>query len=230
MRSYEIDGRTVTMPCEVRDASAGTALFEVDAAAATAMVPAPFRVVETAPGRCHLVVAVIDYRDNDLGDYREVGLSLFVTPAGGGEAGTFITHLPVDQAFTCEAGRTIWGFPKTVEEIDLDRAGDRLVTTLRMDGSVVFRLTLPAGGDDEMTPAPMATYSMIDGLPHVTPFVQGGTGAAVRVGGDGVDLELGDHPLAKDLAALGLPGPAVLATWTEHMRGTFEEPERLEAG
>ena len=36
--------------------------------------------------------------------------------------------------------------------------------------------------------------------------------------------------LAKDLAARGLPGPAVLATWTEHMRGTFEEPERLEAG
>ena len=86
MRSYEIDGRTVTMPCEVRDASAGTALFEVDAAAAAAMVPAPFRVVETAPGHCHLVVAVIDYRDNDLGDYREVGLSLFVTPARPGRS------------------------------------------------------------------------------------------------------------------------------------------------
>ena len=29
--TYDIDGRTVTMPCVVRDASAGTAMFDVDA-------------------------------------------------------------------------------------------------------------------------------------------------------------------------------------------------------
>jgi hypothetical protein len=44
-----------------------------------------------------------------------------------------------------------------------------------------------------------------------------------------VTLELGDHPLAAELASLGLPAPAILSTWTEHMQGTFEAPQRLAA-
>ena len=114
-------GRTVTMPCVVRDASAGTAMFDVaarrrpgDAARAPSTSSSP------SPGRCQLIIAVIDYRDNDLGDYLEVGLTFFVTPRGAGPdaAGTFITRLPVDQEFTCEAGRADLGVPQV-------RRGDR---------------------------------------------------------------------------------------------------------
>jgi hypothetical protein len=227
--TYEIAGRTVTMPCVVRDASAGTAMFDVDSAAARPLVPDAFDLVETTPGRCQLIVAVIDYRDNDLGDYLEVGITFFVTPAGdpAGEAGTFITRLPVNQSFTCEAGRAIWGFPKTVEDIALDYADDSVTCTLRMDGQLVLRLTLPRGGEDEMPPLPMTTYSLIDGVPHGTPFRQGGSGAQVLVGADGITLELGDHPVAKELASLGLPTAADMSTWTERMQGTFETPVPL---
>lgn len=229
--TYEIAGRTVTMPCLVRDASAGTAMFDVDLAAARALIPAPFVPVETSPGRCQLVLAVIDYRDNDLGDYLEVGITFFVTPDGaaGDDAGTFITRLPVDQAFTCEAGRTIWGFPKTVEHITLDRTDTSATCELRMDGELVLRLTLPRGGSDEMPQMPMTTYTLIDGAPHATPFIQGGAGSQVVAGGDGVSLELGAHPVAKELAALGLPAPAQMSTWTEHMQGRFDTPVPLSA-
>src|SRR5687768_18086902 len=125
---YDIAGRTVTMPVEVRDASAGTAIYDVDVERARALLPpgGAFDVVESTPGRAQLVLAAIDYRDNDLGDYLELGVTLFVTPrdagAGNGaegEVGTFITRLPVNQAFTCEAGRRIWGFPKSVEDLTL---------------------------------------------------------------------------------------------------------------
>jgi hypothetical protein len=217
------------MPCVVRDASAGTAIFEVDATAARALVPTEFDPVETAPGRCQIVLAVIDYRDNDLGDYLEVGITFFVTPAGGSpdDAGTFITHLPVDQQFTCEAGRTIWGFPKSVEEIDVDYTPSSTTCSLQMDGQLVLRLTLPRGGDGEMPPLPMTTYTLIGGRGHRTAFTQGGSGSQVLIGGDGVTLELGDHPVAKELASLGLPAAAEMSTWTEHMQGTFENPEPL---
>jgi hypothetical protein len=226
--SYEIAGRTVAMPCVVRDASAGTVMYEVDAAAAAGLVPEGFRLVESAPGRAQLNLAIIDYRDNDLGDYREVGVTLFVAPAGApdDQAGTFIAHLPVDQEFTCEAGRTIWGFPKSVEQIDLDYADDAVTARLRMDGALVFELTLPRGGSDEMPQLPMTTYTVIDGVPHATAFSQGGSGSQV-LGGDGVSLTLGDHPLAKELAGLGLPATPQLTTWTERMQGTFEAPEPL---
>jgi hypothetical protein len=227
--SYTIAGRTVTLPCIVRDASAGTALFDVDLAASRALLPRQFDPVETAPGRCQLVVAVIDYRDNDLGAYREVGITFFVTPADGGadQAGTFITRLPVDQEFTCEAGRAIWGFPKTVEDIALDRTDSSVTCALRMDGELVLRLTLPRGGRDEMPQLPMTTYTLIDGVAHQTAFSQGGAGSQVLMGGEGVTLELGDHPVAKELAALGLPAAAQMSTWTEHMQGSFDAPHPL---
>ncbi len=229
--SYDVDGRIIRLPCVVRDASAGTAMFEVDHAAAQRMVPGDgFTVVESSPERCQLILAVIDYRDNDLGDYREVGITLFVTPRGAAAdtAGTFIVRLPVDQRFTCLAGRAIWGFPKSVEDIALDYRDASVVATLRMDGELVLRLTLPRGGADVMPPLPMVTYTLIDGRPHATAFTQGGSGAQVLATGDGVALELGAHPLAKELAGLGLPGPAVMSTWTEHMHGSFGQATALD--
>jgi hypothetical protein len=222
--SFDIAGRTVTLPCLVRDASAGTAIFEVDAGGAQRLLPSDdFLVVEWSPGRCQLVLALIDYRDNDLGDYREVGLTFFVAPRSDPDAvGTFITHLPVDQAFTCQAGRVIWGFPKSVEDIGFEYADSSVIVSLRMGGELVFRVRVPRGGDDVMAPMPMTTYSVIDGIPHATPFTQGGSGAQVVSGPDGVELELGSHPLAATLASIGLPAPAVMSTWTEHMSGAFE--------
>jgi hypothetical protein len=43
----------------------------------------------------------------------------------------------------------------------------------------------------------------------------------------GVELELGTHPVAKELASLGLPAPAFMSTWTERMRATFEDARPL---
>ncbi|MDT7571709.1 MAG: hypothetical protein QOE05_1883 [Actinomycetota bacterium] len=225
--SYEILGTTVTMPVEVRAASAGTVAYEVDAAAASALLPGAFQLVEVSPGRAHLAVVVVDYRDNDLGSYLEVGLMFFVRPVGGGEDGTFIVRLPVDQPFTCEAGQRIWGFPKTVEQIDLDYADDSVTCALRMDGELVLRVRLPrdAGADGEMPPTPMTAYTMLDGAPHATTFTQGGAGFSMAF--VGAELELGTHPVAKELAALNPSATPAFTTWTEQMRATFEEPRPL---
>ena len=71
--SYRIQGREVTLPCIVRDASSGNAIFLVSRDVAQRLVPGDaFEVVEAAPGQTQLILGIIDYRDNDLGDYGEV--------------------------------------------------------------------------------------------------------------------------------------------------------------
>ena len=227
MRQYDIGGRTVTMPVQVRDASSGTVLYDVDAAAAQALLPEPFEVVESAPGRGTLALALVDYRDNDLGAYLEVGVIVFVRPRAGGADGNHILHLPVDQPFTCEAGRRIWGFPKTLQQISRDDTATTSTWTLVMDGELVLRVALPRGGEDEMAPLPMTTYTVLDGVPHATAFTQWGSGSSTTLGGDGVRLELGTHPVAEELASLGLPCEPVLSTWTERVQATFEQPRPL---
>ena len=214
------------MPVVVRDASAATAIFEVDAAALSALVPPAFTVRETSPSRAQVALALVDYRDNDLGAYREVGIIAFVRPAAGGPDGSHITRLPVDQLFTCEAGNQIWGFPKTVELMEVVYGPGTTTWTLSMDGELVLRLTLPAGGFEVMDPMELVSYTLFDGVPHATAFTQGGAESSIG-SGEGVVLEFGSHPLSKELASLGLPAPAVVTTWTGRLRATFEAPVPL---
>jgi len=227
--AYVIQGRTVTMPAIVRDASSGNAIFLVPSAVAQRLVGDAFEIVEMAPGQAQLILGFVDYRDNDLGDYNEVLMVFMVRPRHQPDEpeGTFIYKLPVNQSFTCEAGRTIWGFPKSVEEIDIDYRDDRATCKLAMGGRHVFTLTVPrtkAEGDD----APdmeMATYTYLDG-PTMLRFTTGGP-TAVSPGADGVELTLGAHPLADELRSLGLPAPAMMSTWMEHMHGSFGAPRKL---
>ena len=221
--SYEIQGRTVTLPCDVRDASSGTAMYLVDAIEAHRLVPEPFEVLQAAPGLTQLSLLMVDYRDNDLGDYDEVGIVFFVKPRGAGDdrAGTYIHQLPVNQGFTCEAGCRIWGFPKSVQEIEMRYADASATCRLVMDGRHVFTLTVPRGGDGEAADAPSTGYTLIDGVPHTNVFTRGGRGEQTIPGGAGVSLELGDHPVAEELRKLGLPKDPILSNWCEHMRGSF---------
>ncbi|KPK50016.1 MAG: hypothetical protein AMJ63_15505 [Myxococcales bacterium SG8_38_1] len=238
--SYEIQGHTVTMPCHVRDACSATATWMVSAKAAQALLPGPeLEIAEVLPGRGLLSIACIEYRDNDLGDYNEVSIAFFVRKRGDragipflgaavdmmkGRLATHIIHLPVNQSFTCEAGRVIWGFPKTVDEIDFDTTGDRARCVWNKDGQNVLKISLPIGGTRNLPEQELSTYSYIDGALHETPFVSSAENFGVRMGG--AHLALGAHPIADELRSLGLPKPAMMTMWLGKMRGEFEAARR----
>lgn len=233
---YTIQGRKVTMPCLVRDACSATATWIVSARAAQALLPArDLEIAEVLPGRGLLSIACIDYRDNDLGDYNEVSIAFFVRRRGErpaipylgnmadmmrGRLPTHILHLPVNQSFTCDAGRTIWGFPKTVDEIEFDTSGDRARCVWNKDGQNVLKISLPIGGKRDFPEQTLSTYSYIDGALHETRFASSAENLGVRMGG--VQITLGAHPIADELRSLGLPKPALMSMWMGKMRGRFE--------
>jgi hypothetical protein len=233
--TYVIQGREVRLPVVVRDASSGAATYAVSAAAARRLIPPPLAPIEVWPGTALCSLAAIQYRDNDLGDYHEVSIAFFVRAGGAprgvpyvgavadflrGRAATYIGHLPVDQAFTCEAGRTIWGFPKSVQRIEMSSDGDRARCELVMDGQPVLTLAIRRGGTRHLADMEMTTYSFIDGVPHRTRFSSGGEGVAFHLGG--AELSLGTHPIADELRSLGLPKRALMTMWMEHMHGRFD--------
>jgi hypothetical protein len=237
MGGVVIQGRRIEYPVTVRDAASASATFVVDAEAARAMLPAPdLDVIEILPGRALFSLACIDYVDNDLGDYNEVSLAFFVRPrsaprgvpwAGAmldflrGRVSTFIFWLPVDQAFTREAGESMWGFPKTIEQIDFDHAGPRAACTLSAGGRHVLTFAMPRGGSRTLPANAMTTYTRMAGRTFATRFESGSTG--VGFARSGVELQLGDHPMAERLRGLGLPKKPLMAVWMEHMQATFEE-------
>ena len=240
-RNYTIQGRAVTLPCIVREASSGAATYLVNAAAARRLLPGPeLDVVELWPSYALASIACIDYKDNDLGDYNEISIAFFVRERRAGRGlplvgpvldffrarlPTYIHRLPVNQAFTCEAGRTIWGFPKVVHEIAFEYRDRRAVCTWRAEGERVFTFSLPRGGSQRMPDSSLLTYSYLHGALHRTAFTSGAEGVGFRLGG--ATLDLGTHPIAGELRGLGFPRRALLSTWMEKMHGRFEAPEKL---
>jgi len=216
--------------------------FLVNAKAAQSMLEGTgFRVVEIFPGKAILQLLAVDYKKNDLGDYNEISIAFFVRersqPKGipvlgpvrdvvSGKVATYIHRLPVNQAFTCEAGCRIWGFPKVVNDIDIRREAGRVVCDWTIEGRPVFRFSTPSVGKRTLPDRTLVTYTHIEGVPHKTAFVSGSEGAGFGLGG--AEIELGTHPIADELRALGLPKRALMNVWMEHMHGRFEAPQKLE--
>ena len=219
---HTIAGTVLTMPVKIRKANQHMAMFSVDADAAQRMIDySGLQVCRYLPGRAMVVLMLMRYVDSDLGQYHEYGTNVMVNPPGSNasgpralqSAGAFIHHLPVDQAFTLEAGRTIWGYPKVMADFTV-REGRQFGFDVSIDGRLVadmeFRPGLPIWSASTSREQEYRTYGHLDGVTRETIGPTTLTGVRYRLGG--VRLRLGDHPYAKELASLGLPKRALFSS------------------
>jgi hypothetical protein len=149
-----------------------------------------------------------------------------------GAIGAYIHRLPVDQEFSCAAGRDIWGFPKWVTTIDIDepppgrpRAGSGTTVRLVDDGVHVLTLTVTAGGRLRLPAQSPPSYAFADGVLRCTQWTTTATGTTGRPGG--ATLVLGDHPMAEELRSLGLPKRALFSSSTALMTASFGRAEEV---
>ncbi|HUO38152.1 MAG TPA: acetoacetate decarboxylase family protein [Mycobacterium sp.] len=235
---HTIAGTVLTMPIEIRKADQHTAMFAVSAAAAQRLIDySGLEVCQFRPGRAAVMLMLMRYVDGDLGRYHEFGTAVMVNPPGSrangiralGQAAAFIHHLPVDQAFTLEAGQRIWGFPKVMADFTV-RDCRQFGFDVSIDGHLVagieFRRGLPAPPTLMARGQVLRTYSHRDGITREIPWEMRMTGVRARVGG--ARLWLGDHPYAKELASLGLPKPALASASAANVEMTFGDANELD--
>lgn len=232
---HTIAGEVVTMPVEIRRASQHMATFVVDADAAQRLIDySGLQVCRFLPGRAMVILMLMHYIDGDLGQYYEFGTNVMVNPPGssaGGpralqSAGAFIHHLPVDQAFTLEAGQTIWGYPKVMGDFTI-RDGRQFGFDLTIDGQLVVGMEFRPGLPIALTPRHVTqrTYSHRDGITRETQFAMSSAGVRNRPGG--VRMWLGEHPYAKELASLGLPKRAIMSASVDHVTMSFGDATKV---
>jgi hypothetical protein len=240
-----IDGKPVMLPARVHAASQGSAYYLVPSSGVERILQAndePFAAFEIMPGETPLAVFFIDYRDSDLGSYYELGVAFFVLPTDWiAVPGMSVRVLPVNQEFTQAAGRTIWGYPKTLmPEMQITYAEHEVRCTLDRNHDDLLRLALPRGGTAGSHEIPIYSYTLVDGTSYCTRFVRSGRQESIRLRPD-VDLRLGSERsqnclcrgaqdascICRSLRELGLPKTPVCSTWTEHMSGRFEAPVAL---
>ncbi|MGW4098879.1 acetoacetate decarboxylase family protein [Mycobacterium sp. NPDC004974] len=234
------------MPVQIRAAEQHMAVFSVDADAAQRMIDySGLRVYRHRPHRTIVVLMLMHYIDSDLGEYLEYGTNVMVNRPGSaesglsglGSAGAFIHHLPVDGEFTLQAGRQIWGYPKVLADFTVRgadngagvREGNPFGFEVSIDGRLAvgmeFKPGLPVPSRFTAKPRVQSTFSYLDGVLRETEGQMGLSGARYRPGG--VRIRLGDHPYAKELAALGLPKRALLSSSVRNVQMTFADSKEI---
>jgi hypothetical protein len=236
-----VQGREVRLPVVVRDAAAMSAMFPVRSADVRRLLPTPtLHPVEWLPGWAICVLAAIEYKENDLGQYNEVGVNFlvtygptapwplvgFVTASRAGTLGAYVHRLPVTTSFSRDAGRDIWGFPKTVDTITFTDVGARRTCRLESEGRHVLSLTAGRGGTRTLAEMPQDAYAWRDGTLFKTPSRMRAGEVGFHLGG--ATVELGVHPMADELRMLGFPRRALSTTWFGRWSATFDDAQILE--
>ncbi len=226
------------MPVRVREASNAFAAFLINASAAQEWIEdSGLEVIEVFPGKAILQLIGVDYKDNDLGDYNEAGVSFYVhepstknrLPFIGaaraflkGEASSYLHLLPVNQAFTMHAGRFIWGYPKWVADIAIDENDTYYETTFSDQGRLVFTFRTKTGGNRQIKGQKQPSFGFRGGKLYKTMGVADGDGARFSPGGEAPIL--GSHPIADELRKLGLPKKPLFSGSISKLTMNFEPP------
>jgi hypothetical protein len=234
---HTIAGTVLTMPVRVRTAQQHMAMFSVNADAAQRMIDySGLQVCRYRPGKAVVVLMLMHYLDTDLGQYYEYGTNVMVNPPGQQasgfkalqSAGAFIHHLPVDQAFTLEAGRTIWGYPKVMADFSIVDGGS-FSFEVSIDGihavGMDFSPGLPVPALFTSRAQVHPTYSHLDGVTRETSGEMRMTGVRYRPGG--VRVRLGGHPYARELADLGFPKRAMFSGSAQNVDMTFGDAKEI---
>jgi hypothetical protein len=234
---HTIAGSVVSMPVRIRRATQHMAMFSVDADAAQRLIDySGLRVCRHRPGKAVVVLMLMHYVDGDLGQYLEYGTNVMVNPPGSDahglkalqSAGAFIHHLPVDGAFTMEAGRSIWGYPKVLADFTI-RDGHQFGFDVAIDGQFAVGMDFSPGLSvpSRFTSKPQVhpTYSHLDGVTRETAGEMTLSGVRYRPGG--ARVRLGEHPYARDLASLGFPKRALISSSADNVEMTFGEAKEI---
>ena len=234
--TYLIQGRTIELPLRIADATGGLGIFAADADRIAERLPEGLAPLRLPGGRGVVVVMLVDYRDNPLGAYDEgvVGFGAQPVEASGedaslvslirGRAGMWVEHMPVSRAFTREAGETIWGYPKTLDELRITRSGKQASLEWGRAGERILHLEVTTGGLLPLPRVPGLTFTQKDGVVQRTRLRA--KARRMRFGPGGARLEIGDHPVGRELRELSLGETAIASVWLEGASLVFDAAQR----
>jgi hypothetical protein len=236
--------RSYAFPTLFTQTPATMLMFTADLAATRALLgPAPVSPVRVSPTRCLFAVAC--YRYGQISDgmvgYNELVLAVPVSASRvpivpallrrrWPSFGVYVVDMPVDSEENRNRGVAIWGLPKTMKRFryhdDLDR---RTVEVLDGDARCV-RLSVPRGGRRRVVSEMTRVYSRRSGeWVRCQTFMEGACWQYTQLSplAAGVELELGDGPLYRAIAGLGLSSRPVMVRDFEAMSTALYSPEAL---
>lgn len=222
--AHEVQGREVRLPLFIRQGRGFAASYTVPSRKVREFVaPTGLQVVDVYPGHTMCTLAAVSFEDSDLGAYIEFVVAFAVREEGPwtlplvgmaldyyrGRVGMYLHHMAVSDPFVAEVGKRVWGFSVSCMDVRIAHADGKHICSVHDGASQVLTFSVrnsprwPAGARE------MNTYAFCDGERYRAPWVVDAQKVGARNGG--AELELGHHPFADELRALGLPKRALMS-------------------
>ena len=225
-------GARIGLPVRYYEWSGIMAHFPAPAAALRKLLPTSrLRPAELFPGIGILTMAAMEYRRiADVEPYNEFGIMVpvlyeprlpvpglpLLAPDRFKRFGLYVHHLPVTTQAAYDFGVEIWGYPKFVAEISFEETERVRRCRLRADGKQIATLEVVKSTTAGRT-LDLFSYTVKDGqLLHTRIEAQGQMASARFRGGGACDL--GDHPIAEELRAVGMRRTAVERLYAPHVQ------------
>jgi len=238
-----IGDKLVKSPTFYRDAASFTLILPANLMALRRILPDPRLVpAQVLPGVGAVMLTALDYKDTDLGPYKEFSLGIalnspdflqipcynFVRQALRGTFHSYIQQLPVTTEIALRGGVDLYNFPKFIARIDLDdddgwttcevSEGDDLICRVKCR-----RVPTPRSGIIKMI---SSTYQFQQ--PQSCELKINANGYAMTAGRGNAELVVGEsHPVARELSGLLLSTTPIAYTYVPNMEAILYGPEHL---
>ncbi|HEU5470997.1 MAG TPA: acetoacetate decarboxylase family protein [Actinophytocola sp.] len=225
-RTWSVQGVTIDLPVRIRDAELAGAVFTARPAEVSALLAGTGLRPFLLAGRAVSLLMLVHYGEWVLGSYDEVGIGL-LTRGPRGRLGLHVVDLPVTGELTREAGQDIWGLPKWLMRCELTFHGPTASVTVHDGDTFVLRTTLRAGRVKVPFPvrSRLRTWSKLDHGAQAGVLLRGAapmTLHAPQLGRGTITVELGEHPMADRMAALGMTRRPLLTLHTTRLTGDLD--------
>ncbi len=237
----DMDGESIEFPILYYDLRMLGSTFSTKTSKLKKLLPHPnFQPLELWPGTGLLIISAFEYHDTSIGPYNEIGISVPVKfPPGFAIPGlstfnmmrknhfsVYIHHLPVTTEIARMGGVYFYNYPKFLAEITFQDQNENLEVTLKENDDLILKLNTEKQPLKNSVELEIHTYSIKENV-VMHSLVEG---KAPRYGmkmmGSKAELELGDHPIGKELADLNLSKNARGSQYAEGMMTKLYAPDK----
>lgn len=223
----EVSGRSIRVPFVYYDFSRISALFTAPISSISKVLPSDFLIpFEYQPQTTIVTFIAYQYRKMEGGPpYNEFGIMVPTIHTEKNLPGLYVTHLPVTTELARWMGVEIYGFPKFIADISFEDGENSCKSQVSMAGENVLSVEVKTM-ETTFQSREVFTYTVLnDNIVRSLIQFQGFIGTSNDE--DGASIQLGDHPIAMEIEALGFDKKPLSYTYSPNMQMILHKPSEF---
>ncbi|MEM4447378.1 MAG: acetoacetate decarboxylase family protein [Candidatus Jordarchaeales archaeon] len=231
-----IAGKKGKIPIFYYDARALMVVLPASASRLRSVLPEVYEPATIVPGVGLVAISAFNYRNTDIEPYNELAVAIILKqPYAGGVLSqlrkrafhVYIHYLPVDTEIALRGGVDYYNYPKFMAEFEwIDRDGE-VACRLSEKGEHILTVSGKKVRAEKSRIMRFYTYLFMDKQPQWTEFRVNAEQHAVSWMPGKAKLELGEHPVAKELKRLLLSTRPLMYMYLPKMQAILYGPMAL---